>query len=409
MSIKYGINRIIKCYNILGDYMLLKNINYKKIIMLLLIGIIISPIIVNASMYFNIATEINLTFNNIDEEYDKVLIMKNGTNADLKTIVQELGIENEEITEDSVYSYVSPFEKEDFVFDNKLKEKYTIKYKISYTYEFETREFESSEKYNNIEELIKHEVYNSEKAKEMREHPDDIKCKRQIRFEVYALEKVKDASSYITNSSNSSLSIKLTNLNFLSDSTSLSTKTIPGSILYIRFVKKDGTTKDFEIGSKIIRTFGHPAKPEELIKNYIVDYQTGSIIDAKDSPVKALLSNPMNLVKGLLFAAFLSVLMSYIELLTFPVNKRKELLVKFILINVALFICCFYSAPILGETKMLAIGFIVFFEFVAHAIKLELYRLSINEKKFFSYKELPSVLISISILIFSILLFNLLF
>ena len=96
----------------------------KSFIVLLLIGIILfNPIIAFASAYVNDATEMNITINNIYDDYEKILIMKDGSNIELESIADELGIQADRIIDNTIFTYVPPFEEEDFKFENKLKDR----------------------------------------------------------------------------------------------------------------------------------------------------------------------------------------------------------------------------------------------------------------------------------------------
>lgn len=380
----------------------------KKYLILLLIGILLfNPIIGNACAYINEAKEMNITVNNINEEYDKVLLMKDGTNIALESVMEELGIKGDKIIDNSIFSDVPPFEKEDFVFENTLKDKYAISYSIYYSYDFENVGYGTSKKYSNLEELIKEKAYDAEEAEEMRKHPEKVKCERQVDFRIDGLEEVEDASSYIKNTLGSSISLKLTDLSFLKSEFNAHDEA--GTTLYLRFVKKDGSTKDLKVGSKTVTTFGCDAKEEDLVIDLAIDYVTGSIIDAQKDPVGAATSNPVKVVGSLIFIAIVSVLMSYVELSVFAVNKKKELLIIFIIMNALLLISCLYLTPIFAKQKEIVICLMVICEIVFHALKIEFYRNAIKEKKTFSDNVLAGILISIAILIFAVLLHNLIF
>ena len=380
----------------------------KLFIVLLLIGsILFNPIIAFASAYVNDATEMNITINNIYDDYDKILIMKDGSNIELESIADELGIQADRIIDNTIFTYVPPFEEEDFKFENKLKDKYTITYDISYSYDFENSGYGSYKKYKNVEDFILHNYLDADEAIEIRMHPEKIKCQRSVSFTIDVLEEVDIATPYITRSSGSSVTIKLTDFSFLNSPFDFNHQS--GTLLYIRFVKSDGTHKDFKIDSKIVTTYGHNATPEDLIVNYVVNYKTGVVVNANKDPIGAVLSNPFTILFKILYVILMAVLMSYVELSIFAVNKKKELLIWFILINLAFLSFCMFFAHVFGQTKERTICFMIIAEMVFHISKLEIYRLSIKAKKYLTDNVLASVLISIAILIFSILLYKLIF
>ena len=165
----------------------------------------------------------------------------------------------------------------------------------------------------------------------------------------------------------------------------------------------------FKIDSKIVTTYGHNATPEDLIVNYVVNYKTGVVVNANKDPIGAVLSNPFTILFKILYVILMAVLMSYVELSIFAVNKKKELLIWFILINLAFLSFCMFFAHVFGQTKERTICFMIIAEMVFHISKLEIYRLSIKAKKYLTDNVLASVLISLAILICSILLYKLIF